>query len=64
MNVLSFFKLTKRHVFNLNCISPKIYGAFSLFIFCSLILGFTNRAKSKKIRTMKNTFIQTKLKLY
>ena len=41
MNVLSFLKLTKRHVFNLNSIFPKIYGAFSLFIFCSLILGFT-----------------------
>ena len=33
MNVLSFFKLTKRHVFNLDCILPKIYGAFSLFYF-------------------------------
>ena len=34
---------------------PEIYGAFSLFIFCSLILAFPT-AKSKKIKTMKKNF--------
>ena len=37
-----FFELMKRYVFNLNCIFPEIYGAFSLFIFRSLILVSTN----------------------